>query len=129
MKKDIQSRKDIEILVSTFYQKVRQDKTIGTFFNRTITDWPEHLDKLSNFWSANLLLVKGYQGNPMRTHIQVDEKFDHSIEQAHFGKWLQLWLNTVDELYMGEKAHLAKERARNMAHMIFMRIYMARQRK
>ncbi|MEP4534698.1 MAG: group III truncated hemoglobin [Cyclobacteriaceae bacterium] len=126
MKPDIQSRSDIEKLVNTFYDKVRAHAEIGRFFNETITDWPEHLSKLADFWEANLFFVSGFRGNPMKTHIEVDAKFNHEIDQAHFGNWLELWMNTLDELFEGEKANLAKERARNMAHMIYLRIFNAR---
>lgn len=126
MKHDIQSRQDVETLVRTFYDQVRSHPEIGPFFNETITDWPEHLSKLSDFWETNLFFVKAYKGNPLRTHIEVDHNFDNKMEQAHFGHWLQLWISTIDRLYEGENAGLAKERARSIAHVMFIRIFQAR---
>ena len=125
-KQDIRSRQDVETLVRTFYGKVRQHKAIGPFFNETISDWSEHIEKLTNFWETNLFFVKAYKGNPLRAHIDVDNQFNNQIKQAHFGNWLELWFSTVDELFDGENAHLAKERARNMAHIMFIRIFQAR---
>lgn len=125
-KRDLATRVDVETLVHTFYGRVRKHNTLGPFFNETIEDWPVHLDKLVDFWEANLFLRKGYQGNPMKMHIDLDRSFDHQIEQAHFGHWLELWFSTLDTLYAGPKATQAKERARNMAHMLFMRIFQAR---
>ncbi len=127
-KQDISSRQDVELLIKTFYKKVRKHPDIGPFFNELIDDWDNHLSKLSDFWETNLFFVKAYKGNPMRAHITVDHTFDNGIEQAHFGHWLALWFNTVDALFEGKNAYLAKERARNMAHLMFMRIFQARQK-
>lgn len=119
-------RGDVFALVSLFYSKVRKNEKIGHFFNDTIEDWPAHLEKLTDFWETNLFFVSKFKGNPMRVHKEVDRKFDHGIEQIHFGTWLNLWHETIDELYEGERANIAKNRARNMAHNLFMNMYMAR---
>ena len=125
-KPDIQSRADIEILIRNFYQKVRRHTIIGTLFNEVIDDWEEHILKLTDFWQTNLFFVKAYKGNPLKAHIRVDQQFGNSIEQAHFGHWLQLWFETLDQLYEGKNATLAKERARSMAHIMYLRIFQAR---
>ncbi|MCX2836783.1 group III truncated hemoglobin [Salinimicrobium sp. MT39] len=127
MKNDIQNREDVFLLVSTFYTKVRANKKIGHFFNDTINDWPAHLEKLTDFWETNLFMVSKFRGNPMRAHKEVDRDFDHSIEQAHFGEWLNMWYETLDELFEGDRANIAKNRARNMAHNLFMNMYLSRQ--
>lgn len=127
MKNDIQNREDVFLLVSTFYTKVRANQKIGHFFNDTINDWPAHLEKLTDFWETNLFMVSKFRGNPMRTHKEVDRDFDHSIEQAHFGEWLNMWYETLDELFEGDRANIAKNRARNMAHNLFMNMYLSRQ--
>jgi hemoglobin len=130
IKQDIESSNDIDLLVRKFYAKVTVNKTLGPIFNKIISDWEEHLIKLISFWEANLLFVNtGYRGNPGYKHILVDQHFNHTIEQKHFGIWLQLWFETLDELFEGEKQILAKERARKMGHMFFMKMYMARQAK
>lgn len=126
MKQDIQNRDDIFVLVSTFYTRVRKSEEIGYFFNEIIQDWPEHLEKLTDFWETNLFMVSKFRGNPMRTHKEVDQKFNHSIEQKHFGEWLNLWFATIDDLYEGERANIAKNRARNMARNFFMNMYQSR---
>lgn len=126
MKKDIENRGDVFTLVSRFYAKVRANEEIGEFFNKTIEDWPAHIEKLTDFWETNLFLVRKFRGNPMRAHKEVDEKFDHSIEQRHFGEWLNMWFETVDEHFEGERANIAKNRARNMAGNLFMNIYQSR---
>ncbi|WP_324720765.1 group III truncated hemoglobin [Salinimicrobium sp. HB62] len=126
MKNDIQNREDVFLLVSSFYIKVRANKKIGHFFNDRIEDWPSHLEKLTDFWETNLFMVSKFRGNPMRAHKEVDRHFQNSIEQAHFGEWLNLWFQTIDELFEGERANIAKNRARNMAHNLFLNIYTSR---
>lgn len=125
-KQDLQSRGDIELLVRTFYGKVRQHPDLGPIFNGIVDDWESHIQTITNFWQSNLWHTKTYRDNPIQKHITVDQQVNHQIDQAHFGHWLQLWFETTDDLYEGQNAHTAKQRARNMAHMLFMRIYEAR---
>lgn len=126
--KDLENRADIALLVNTFYAKVRVHEALGPIFNTAIKDWEEHLSRLTDFWETNLFFVKNYKGNPLQVHLDVDQKFNNSIEQVHFGNWLQLWFETLDALFEGHYAEVAKVRARSMAATIFMRIYYARQK-
>ena len=48
-------------------------------------------------------------------HINVDKNMNHSISQNHFGTWLQLWFETIDQLFEGELAIKAKQSARKMS--------------
>ncbi|MFT7031658.1 MAG: hemoglobin [Cyclobacteriaceae bacterium] len=128
-RKDIESREDIELLVHTFYSKVRKHTTLGPIFNQVIDNWDEHLDKLCGFWETNLFFVQKYKGNPLQTHLDVDKELGHQIDQLHFGNWLNLWFETLDELYHDKNAEIAKHRARNMAHIMFIRIWEARNKK
>ena len=127
MKQDIQNREDVYKLVSTFYAKVRDNEKIGYVFNEIIEDWPSHLEKLTDFWETNLFFVSKFRGNPMQAHVDVDRHFNNSIEQKHFGEWLNMWFETVDELFEGDRASIAKNRARNMASNLFMAVYEHRQ--
>lgn len=122
----IQSRTDVAKLVRAFYEKVRQDEVIGHFFNETIHDWEEHLEKLTDFWETNLFFVQKYKGNPMREHLAVDQRFEPGINFAHFNRWLELWAATIDELFVGELAEAAKTRAASIAMVIFKKISIAR---
>ena len=117
MDKEINNREDVSILVNTFYIKVRQDDMLGPIFNKIILndDWPKHLDKLTDFWETNLFGIAKFKGNPIKAHQNVDKRFNHSISQEHFGRWLQLWFETIDELFVGQRATRAKESARKMA--------------
>jgi hemoglobin len=126
--KQIESRKEIDFLVRRFYEKVRVHKLLGPIFNEVVQDWEVHLVHLSDFWERILLRTGPGAGkyNPVGVHRKVDAEVNHSIEQAHFGNWLELWFATIDHYFEGEVAEFAKEHARRMAHMLFMRIWEAR---
>jgi hemoglobin len=123
--KAIESREDVSELVNSFYTKIRKDDLLGPIFNAHITadQWPEHLRKLTDFWETNLFGVLKFKGNPTIKHIQVDAHMNHTIDQVHFGKWLQLWFETINEHYEGELAIRAQESARKMASGQFMMIW------
>lgn len=126
MKKPIENREDIKLLVTTFYDKIRADEEIGFFFNETITDWEEHLEKLTNFWEMNLFGTKNYTGNTILAHNAVDKRFNQSITPNIFGIWLNLWFATLDELFEGENVDILKRRARKMQTFLYMNIFESR---
>ncbi|PRZ24978.1 group III truncated hemoglobin [Flavobacterium granuli] len=123
MRKTIENRDDLTLLVHSFYDKIRADKEIGFFFNETISDWDEHLEKLTDFWEMNLFGGKKYKGNPIAAHNKVDEHFDHRISPNEFGIWLNLWFATLDELFEGENVEILKRRARKMGTFLYMNIF------
>ncbi|KEZ92746.1 MULTISPECIES: group III truncated hemoglobin [Nonlabens] len=122
----LNSREQIALLVNEFYKKVRKNEHLGPIFNSVINDWPAHLNHLTDFWDTSLLRAKSYHGNPIEKHQEVDTAVNHSIEMEHFGIWLQLWFDTIDNYFHGEIAQLAKNRARNMSTFIFLKIFEAR---
>ncbi|WP_092728417.1 group III truncated hemoglobin [Algoriphagus alkaliphilus] len=124
----IQSRMEVDFLVRRFYDRVRLHPSLGPIFNSVVQDWEIHLVHLSDFWEMILLQTGPGAGkfNPVKVHREVDKSVDHSIEQAHFGNWLELWFSTIDAYFEGDTADYAKEHARRMAHMLFIRIWEAR---
>lgn len=128
MIKEIQNRDDVAFLVQHFYAKIRADKEIGFYFNETIKDWNEHLEKLTDFWEMNLFGGRNFDGNPIEAHNRVDQKFNESITPEVFGIWLNLWLATIDEFFEGENATILKRRARKMGTMLFLNIFENRQK-
>jgi hemoglobin len=127
MKHDIKTKEDVFLLVSSFYDKVRQDAVLGPFFNNVITDWDAHIDRLTNFWESSLFLKTKYLGNPLEVHVKVDRENNNSITELHFGLWLNLWFQTIDELFEGDYAENAKRRARKMGTFLYLNIFQARQ--
>jgi len=127
MLEDLKERADIKRLVVIFYDKVRKNEEIGYFFHNSIQDWNKHLEKITDFWESNLFFTGSFKGNPAVAHVKVDKSHDHSITEYHFGIWLNLWFQTIDELYAGEMAQRLKNNARKMSIHLFLRIYQGRQ--
>lgn len=115
--KTIKTREDISELVHLFYSKIQKNELLGPIFNSHIAEeqWPEHLKRLTDFWETNLFGIAKFKGSPSAKHINVDKNINHSIEQIHFGVWLQLWFETIDQLFEGELAFKAKQSARKMS--------------
>lgn len=127
-RKDIENREDVSTLVHRFYEKVRADAEIGHFFNTTITDWPEHMEKLTDFWETNLFFVQKYRGNPLQVHAELDKDKGYTITDYHFGIWLRHWIATLDTYFIGPNAEKAKQRARNISVRMFITIFEQRKR-
>ncbi len=114
MKKEIENRDDVIRLVNTFYDKVKPDPLIGFFFNKVVdVHWEKHLPVMYTFWENIIFHTGGYTGNPMRIHMDLHQK--SSMKKEHFDRWIQLFNETVDELFEGEKAVQAKQRALSIA--------------
>jgi len=125
-KQDIKTRGDVFLLVSSFYNKVRNDAVLGPFFNNVIKNWDDHLQHLTTFWESSLFLKTKYLGNPLEAHVKVDAANNNSISELHFGLWLNLWFQTIDELFEGDYAENAKRRARKMGTFLYLKIFEAR---
>ncbi|SDE46093.1 group III truncated hemoglobin [Cellulophaga baltica] len=121
--KEIENRADVSILVRSFYTKVRIDKILGPIFNGMITDWEAHLELLTDFWETQFFLKRKYHGNPIKAHNEVDKKMNHGVTPEHFGLWLNLWFETIDELFTGDTAFITKNRARQMNSMLYMKMF------
>ena len=125
-KPDIKTRNDIYLLVSSFYQKVRVNAVLGPFFNNSVKDWEAHFEHLTTFWESSLFLKTKYYGNPLKAHVKVDKQYENKITQHHFGLWLIIWFETVDELFEGNYANNAKNRARKMSTFLYLKIFESR---
>lgn len=114
MKKDITDRTDIQLLVDTFYDKVKADEMIGFFFNDIAkVNWEKHLPVMYNFWENVLFYTGSYQGNPMTVHQHIHRVVP--LTKEHFDRWYALFSETVDALFDGNTALLAKQRALSIA--------------
>lgn len=126
MKQDILNKQDVKLLVDTFYGKVMTNNVIGFIFSDIVgVDWAKHLPKMYNFWSSLLFGERDYSGNPMRIHVALSKMTKMGEQQ--FNEWLNLFNETVDELFIGEKATEAKTRAAKIASLMQTRIRMSSQ--
>ena len=121
MKRKIEDRKDIEMLVDRFYEKVKTDKVIGFIFNDIVrVKWERHLPTMYDFWENTLFYTGNYNGNPMEMHTRLNKLVP--LTPKHFERWTDLFTRTVDELFIGEKADLAKQRAVSIATVMQIKI-------
>ena len=117
--KDIETRADIELLISKFYEKMLKDQVIGFIFTDIAKiDLDEHLSIICDFWETILFTRPVYKRGPevMNVHHELNKKI--SLKKGHFTRWLYLFSTTIDELYTGEKAEKAKEKADSIAKLM-----------
>lgn len=107
----------IRELVHRFYAEVRRDPLLGPIFEKRVHDWPEHLDKLSAFWSSVALMTGRYKGRPMPVHIGIPE-----ISRTHFEHWLALFRATAKAVCPAPAADLFIERAERIAESLHLGI-------
>lgn len=111
---DMASRADIEHLVNRFYERVRGDDLLGPIFDDVAhTDWAKHLPKMYDFWQGVLFGVAGFRGNPLQVHRDLARRIP--LGEKEFGRWLDLFHETVDSLFSGPCAEDAKTRALRIA--------------
>lgn len=103
MKQDINNKEDITLLVNSFYDKVLKNEELSPFFKKLNFDI--HLPKMIHFWSFVLLDEPGYTTDLTKKHTNMP------LKKEHFEIWLQLFNETVDQLFEGDKANTAKQRA------------------
>jgi len=117
MRPDIANRNDIERLLKRFYEKAFADPTIGYFFTEVAKlDLATHLPVIADFWETVLLNTGSYRGNTLEVHKQLHGK--SPLSEAHFNRWLALFNETIDEMFEGPVAGLAKTRALSIATVI-----------
>lgn len=101
-------------LIKPFYADVRQDAVIGPIFMGTIEDWPEHLAKITEFWSLQTGGPTRYRGGFGTAHLPLE------LKPEHFQHWLNLWeFNNARALPPREAAEM-NELAQLFGRRLFM---------
>jgi hemoglobin len=117
MKKDIENREDLVLLLNLFYQKAVKDELIGRFFTEVVPlDLNTHIPVIADFWESVVFGSRGYRKNVMEVHQHIHQL--SSIKKEHLNQWIKLFSETVDELFEGEKAILIKQRAKSIATLM-----------
>ena len=117
MKKDIRNRIDIELFVNSFYDRIKTNPVIGYIFTEIAkVNWERHLPVMYNFWENALFYSGTYKGNPLELHKHLHRVMP--LEPRHFDQWIRIFNETIDELFNGPKADLAKERAYSIAQIM-----------
>jgi hemoglobin len=111
---DIDTREDCERLVRAFYGRALTDPIIGWIFvDVARLDLDAHVPRIASFWETILLGARSYGGGAFRPHAELNARV--RLRGGHFERWLWLWHQTVDELFAGERAELAKAHADRVA--------------
>ena len=101
-------------MVDRFYSRIHEDELLGPVFNDVIGDhWPEHLAKLTDFWTSVLLASRRYKGNPMMAHIAIPQ-----MDHRHFSRWIALWRETTTEVFGPEISADLVRRAESMGERL-----------
>ena len=118
---DIETREDCERLVRAFYGQALEDPLIGFIFTDVAKlDLDAHVPKITSFWETILLGNRTYTGGAFAPHAAVHAQV--TLRPGHFERWLQLWFGTVDELFAGDTADLAKVHALRVASAFHTRL-------
>jgi hemoglobin len=123
MKQDIESREDIEQLMEAFYSKAFPDPVIGHFFTRVMQlDLEQHLPVIADFWESILMNKPAlYKRNAMQPHLHLHAKSPMTHE--HLQRWLALFNATLDSMFEGDRAELARQRAASIATVMEIKMY------
>jgi hemoglobin len=112
--RDIGTREDCERLVRAFYAEALNDPIIGYVFTDVANlDLEAHVPKITSFWETVLLGAHSYRSGAFAPHAALHIKAP--LRGEHFERWLWLWHATVDALFAGARAELAKSHANRVA--------------
>ncbi len=107
--RDIETRVDLRAFIDAFYARLLADARIAPLF--VTLDLDIHLPILVDFWAMVLLGESSYKRNAFQKHVPL------AIEHHHFAIWLGHFESSLDAMFVGERAQLAKMRAQTIAAM------------
>jgi len=110
------TKENIHKMIILFYTKIIKDEQVGSFFIEKLGDdlksekWVKHLETLTSFWATVPLQDFTYKGNPFAPHAQIK-----GISSQAFQRWLELFFQTLDTIYVEEIANSFKLRSQVIA--------------
>lgn len=111
---DIETRSDVEILMTRFYSKALADELIGFFFTEVAPlNMETHMPLIVDFWETIVFGKAAYKGNVLQVHQHIHQL--SAFREEHFARWVSLFQQTVNELFDGNHAELVKQRAESIA--------------
>jgi truncated hemoglobin YjbI len=93
---------------------VRADPELGPIFEDAVTNWPEHLQTLTAFWSSVMLGTGRYKGQPVPVHMQHRDRITPEL----FDRWLALWGETTSTHMPADVAAVLQDKAANIARSL-----------
>jgi hemoglobin len=119
---DIETRKDIDLLIRHFYEKLLVDDQVGFIFTDVAKiDLESHLPVLSDFWETTIFHKVVYKGNVLKIHQDLNMKVQ--LTNSHFERWLTLFNESVDDLYNGNTADQFKIKALSIATVMRIKLH------
>ena len=117
MKKDIETRKELEDFLWAFYKKAFADELIGRFFIEVVPlDLDTHVPVIANFWESVAFNKPSYRKNVMEVHQHIHHL--SKIKKEHLDRWVKIFTETLDENFEGSRTELMKQRARSIATLM-----------
>jgi len=101
--------------MTSFYTKAIEDKDLGPYFIHELSDditdddWAHHIELLADFWLAKILGEDTYYGNFVGAHVKMPRITDRS-----FVRWIELFTQTLKEVYTQDTAELFKKKAMDL---------------
>lgn len=122
MKTDHITEQSIQVLVDTFYERIRAHPTLGPVFIQAIGEgddvWRPHLAKMYDFWSSVMLTSGRYHGTPVQKHKGLPP-FDAEL----FDQWLVLFEDTARDIHSDEIAMKYVETSQRIANSLKLALY------
>ncbi|MBL0709090.1 MAG: group III truncated hemoglobin [Sulfurimonas sp.] len=106
------TKENLNKMVIIFYTKILKDEIVGPFFIEKLGDnlsnekWVPHIELLTNFWASIALGDPTYKGRPFPPHADIA-----NISRAAFTRWLELFSQTLDMVYVPQIAEQFKDRS------------------
>lgn len=105
---DLQTERDVRLIVDAFYEDIERDPWLGRFFEEV--DIQAHLPKMYAFWSSVVFQTGTYRGRPFAAHLRLD-----GLTPYHFSRWIERFHATVDAYFHGPRADTMKAKAEQIA--------------
>lgn len=119
---DIENRDDILLIINVFYSKLLADTSISYLFTEVAKiNLEQHTPILIDFWDSMLFGTHTYKANAMQPHIDLAKK--SNLTKAHFSTWLSHLYTSIDEHYEGLMASTMKNRAKNIAGLMEIKVH------
>jgi hemoglobin len=120
--KDIETREDLNILLSEFYNRLLQDPAINYMFTDVAKiNLEQHLPHIVDFWEQSLFYAGSYRKNVLHIHMDLNRK--EKITDKHFETWLSHFNIVTDLLFKGPNCEKAKTRAESIITVMKIKIY------
>lgn len=122
MKKDIENRDDLLLIVREFYTELFKNEYLKHFFEdfEKPSVLEQHLSTLVDFWDNTLFYSGTYKKNAMKPHILLHEH--RPIMGIHFEQWLSLLGKAIDKNFAGPHAETMKNRALSIATVMKLKL-------